>query len=123
MDVDATDVEHYLINNPDVFADLVDRHQNILPQQPENGGNENIAEESEDEEVHGYVIPRLNLGLHVNREAIAFTRINNAERFMESDSDDDSDEEVLTFPNVGVGMRVMANAISISRISEFEEDD
>lgn len=112
LDLNEIDIEHYLINNPAIFADIVNRNQNILAQQPDNRDGQQ------------YVIPRLNLGMLVNSDGILFTR-NDADGDSSDDSDD-SGEEIMRFRDVGIGMRFDANTISIGRLPEFEnmnEDD
>lgn len=36
LDLNEIDIEHYLTNNPAILAEIVNRNQNILPQQPVN---------------------------------------------------------------------------------------
>lgn len=136
LNFDATDVEHYLVNNPHVFNNLVNRHQNILVQQ--NNAENSIADESaQDEDEDGrtsgfsYAITRLNLGMHIRPEGILFSRIDDADRADQSNiddidedsGDDSSGEQVFRFPHVGIGMRFNANGISIARLSEFEHQE
>lgn len=119
LNLDAIDIEHFLVNNPRVFADLVSRHRNVLELA---GNNENDGED----EGQRYSISRMNLAMRINSDGILLSRLNNNDD--NDDNDDGSDSsgyETINIPNVGVGMHFTANNILIDRLagSNHQEDN
>lgn len=121
LNIDEVDVEHYLLNNPDVFAAMVERHQNIILQGQAQNDQRNLQQEPNQDDADEFTIPRLGLGLRVDRDGILFTPMNHDEEDSDVDVDDDPDPDGVDYvriPHIGVGMTVNATSISISHLPE-----
>lgn len=143
LNIDEVEVEHYLLNNPDVFVGLVNRHQDIVRGQAiqANRQAENVQRNLQQQPNHEpnnanqddadvFVIPRLHLGLRVNRDGILFTPIQRNSDDEESvdddhgnDDSDSDDADAFEIPHIGVGMRVDSRTISISLLPETDDEE
>lgn len=129
MNIGVEDIEHYLLNHLEVFANLVYRHRGLLLGQLQDILAPNQQNDNRDgiDDAEVFRIPHLHVGMRVNRQGILFTPLDSDEDEgsdvemggnTDDSSDDDADE--LAVPHMNVEMRVDAQTIQISRL---EPDD
>lgn len=121
-----------MTSHPDIFAALVNRHRDIIfennaenvQQMPNDVNNVGAREIMDVDDADVFDIPRLNMGLRVNQEAISFTQSENNDSDIEDhDEDSNDDEDIVHVPHMGVQMRVNAHAILITRYENDNENE
>lgn len=133
LNIDEEDVQHFLINNPRVFHDLVNRNRALLLQQQiritaqrvnalQHGAQLQNGQANNNGDAHtqSYEIPHYNLGMRIDNNGIFFSPMapeNLEEDDEESESEDDDDEpDVFVLGNLALVMQIDADNIIFTRI-------
>lgn len=120
LNFDEEDVEEFLVNNPSIFRNLVERHQNIWSQNIRHLiGNAN--------EIRRNIEMMQNILQQYNEPANPVIA-NNNNQDADGDSDDneqhgmDDDAENIEIQHLGLGLRVDRLRIQLSPLPHFDDE-